>query len=131
MNKRTKLKPVATKLMLAYFGKNCLLCDSPYVDGCHLYQAGVYPILASSQYTIVPLCRRHHRQLDNLGSQTTSVQFRVDFLRLHCIDEYKTKLDAQLMILKTMISELKLANKNDGDIYAIPEINLEHDRVGL
>ncbi len=49
------------------WSNQCVICLSKQVDGAHIYPAGSFPKLADVKYNIVPLCREHHQEFDELN----------------------------------------------------------------
>jgi len=88
----------------AYFG-GCLFCGVMDTDGAHIYPAGPYPQYKEIVFNIVPLCRKHHQMMDNLGGFTRRPAQRINYLETHCMDEYKQQLEGWLVNLKGVLNE--------------------------
>lgn len=61
------MRQKAIKESKEFWEHKCVICLREPVDGAHIYPAGAFPALADSKYNIVPMCREHHTEFDNLN----------------------------------------------------------------
>lgn len=104
------------------YDNQCLICNSPIVDGCHIFPR-VYKTAQSIGYklrenavNIVPLCRFHHVHMDwrMINILKKNPWARIKYLKRFARPEYRVKLFKQIEQLREVYKDAKSKSVNKG-----------------